>query len=95
MKSIERLIESIILASRWLLVIFYLGLAIALAVYAFERGGASYESPTTTRLPTGSGRDWLQTRCHPMALWKASRVRILLGRRSCSTSNTVIPVPHI
>jgi uncharacterized protein (TIGR00645 family) len=35
MKSIERMIESIILASRWLLVIFYLGLAAALAIYAF------------------------------------------------------------
>jgi uncharacterized protein (TIGR00645 family) len=38
MKSIERLIESIILASRWLLVIFYLGLAIALAIYAVSFG---------------------------------------------------------
>lgn len=38
MKSIERLIESIILASRWLLVIFYLGLALALAIYAFSFG---------------------------------------------------------
>jgi uncharacterized protein (TIGR00645 family) len=36
MKSIERLIESIILASRWLLVVFYLGLAVALAIYAFS-----------------------------------------------------------
>jgi uncharacterized protein (TIGR00645 family) len=38
MKSIERLIESIILASRWLLVVFYLGLAVALAIYAFSFG---------------------------------------------------------
>ncbi|MGE3877250.1 MAG: TIGR00645 family protein [Parvibaculaceae bacterium] len=38
MKSIERLIESIILASRWLLVVFYLGLAFALAIYAFAFG---------------------------------------------------------
>lgn len=36
MKSIERFIESIILASRWLLVVFYLGLALALAIYAFS-----------------------------------------------------------
>ena len=36
MKSIERLVESIILASRWLLVVFYLGLALALAIYAFS-----------------------------------------------------------
>ncbi len=34
MKSIELFVERVILASRWLLVIFYLGLAIALAVYA-------------------------------------------------------------
>jgi len=34
MKSIERLIEKVILASRWILVVFYLGLAAALAVYA-------------------------------------------------------------
>lgn len=38
MKSIERLVESIILASRWLLVVFYLGLALALAIYAFSFG---------------------------------------------------------
>ena len=35
MRSLERLIESLILASRWLLVAFYLGLAGALAIYAF------------------------------------------------------------
>ena len=34
MKKIEHLIERIILGSRWLLVVFYLGLALALAVYA-------------------------------------------------------------
>jgi uncharacterized protein (TIGR00645 family) len=34
MKSIELFIERIILASRWLLVVFYLGLAAALALYA-------------------------------------------------------------
>jgi len=36
MKSIELLIERIILSSRWILVVFYLGLAAALAVYAFS-----------------------------------------------------------
>lgn len=36
MKRIEILIENIILASRWLLVVFYLGLAVALAIYAFS-----------------------------------------------------------
>ncbi|ABC24463.1 TIGR00645 family protein [Rhodospirillum rubrum] len=34
MKPLELLIERIILASRWMLVIFYLGLGAALAVYA-------------------------------------------------------------
>ena len=33
MKGLERVIERIVLASRWLLVVFYLGLAIALAIY--------------------------------------------------------------
>ena len=37
-KRLEIFIESVILASRWLLVIFYLGLAIALAVYALTFG---------------------------------------------------------
>jgi uncharacterized protein (TIGR00645 family) len=43
MKSIERLIESIILASRWLLVVFYVGLAVALAIYAFSFGNKLIE----------------------------------------------------
>ncbi|MBB3655141.1 uncharacterized protein (TIGR00645 family) [Rhizobium sp. BK650] len=34
MKSLELLVERIILSSRWLLVIFYVGLVLALAVYA-------------------------------------------------------------
>lgn len=38
MKRIELAIESIILASRWLLVVFYVGLAVALAVYAVSFG---------------------------------------------------------
>src|SRR5215216_1183564 len=43
MKSIEHLIESIILASRWLLVVFYLGLTVALAIYAFSFGNKLIE----------------------------------------------------
>jgi uncharacterized protein (TIGR00645 family) len=35
MKSLERTVENLILASRWLLVVFYLGLSLALALYAF------------------------------------------------------------
>ncbi len=38
MKRLELAIESIILASRWLLVIFYIGLGLALAVYALSFG---------------------------------------------------------
>ena len=34
MKKLEQFIESIILASRWLLVVFYLGLTVALGIYA-------------------------------------------------------------
>ena len=37
-KRLELLIENVILASRWLLVIFYLGLAVALLVYAVTFG---------------------------------------------------------
>ena len=37
-KRLELALEAVILASRWLLVIFYLGLAIALAVYALTFG---------------------------------------------------------
>ena len=43
MKRLERAIESIILASRWLLVVFYLGLGLALAVYAVSFGGKLLE----------------------------------------------------
>ena len=38
MKRLELFIEVVILASRWLLVIFYIGLAIALALYAATFG---------------------------------------------------------
>ena len=36
MKQLELMVERIILASRWLLVVFYLGLAIALLLYAIS-----------------------------------------------------------
>jgi len=36
MKSLELIVERIILSSRWLLVIFYLGLVAALALYGFS-----------------------------------------------------------
>ena len=39
MKRLELIIEKIILASRWLLVVFYLGLALALGIYAVTFGG--------------------------------------------------------
>src|SRR5262245_44631862 len=38
MKSLEIIVERIILSSRWILVVFYLGLVAALAVYAFSFG---------------------------------------------------------
>lgn len=49
MKQIEHLIESIILASRWLLVVFYLGLTLALSLYAitFARKLWEYLSKVT------------------------------------------------
>ena len=37
-KILELMIERVILASRWLLVLFYLGLALALAAYAVTFG---------------------------------------------------------
>ncbi|HHZ10583.1 MAG TPA: TIGR00645 family protein [Rhizobiales bacterium] len=43
MKRLESLIESIILASRWLLVVFYLGLGVALAIYAVTFGKKLFE----------------------------------------------------
>lgn len=38
MKQLEVFVESIILASRWLLVVFYIGLGLALALYAVTFG---------------------------------------------------------
>jgi len=38
MKRLEIFVESVILASRWLLVIFYIGLGLALALYAVSFG---------------------------------------------------------
>lgn len=46
MKRIELIIENIILASRWLLVVFYLGLAIALAIYAVSFAGKLFDFAT-------------------------------------------------
>lgn len=43
MKRLELFVETVILASRWLLVIFYLGLALALGVYAVSFGGKLWE----------------------------------------------------
>ena len=47
MKRLELAVESIILASRWLLVVFYLGLALALAVYAVSFAKKLYEFVAT------------------------------------------------
>jgi len=47
MKRLELAVESIILASRWLLVVFYLGLAAALAIYALSFGKKLLEFVST------------------------------------------------
>ena len=47
MKRLELAIESIILASRWLLVVFYLGLGLALAIYAVSFGKKLIEFVST------------------------------------------------
>ncbi len=46
MKKIEQFVEVIILGSRWLLVVFYLGLALALALYAVSFGKKLVEYTT-------------------------------------------------
>jgi len=46
MKRLELFIEGIVLASRWLLVIFYIGLGIALALYAITFGYKLWEFST-------------------------------------------------
>jgi uncharacterized protein (TIGR00645 family) len=43
MKKIEHFIENVILASRWILVVFYLGLAAALGLYAISFGRKLWE----------------------------------------------------
>ena len=43
MKKLEQAIETVILASRWLLVVFYLGLAMALLLYAMSFARKLYE----------------------------------------------------
>jgi uncharacterized protein (TIGR00645 family) len=47
MKKLEHLIESVILASRWLLVIFYMGLAAALLIYGVAFAGKLLKFATT------------------------------------------------
>jgi uncharacterized protein (TIGR00645 family) len=46
MKRLETAIESIIIASRWLLVAFYIGLALALAVYVLSFGKKLFDFVT-------------------------------------------------
>jgi uncharacterized protein (TIGR00645 family) len=43
MKQLELFVESMILASRWLLVVFYIGLAIALAIYSVSFGAKLWD----------------------------------------------------
>ncbi|MFM8745266.1 MAG: TIGR00645 family protein [Aestuariivirga sp.] len=46
MKKLEHAIEAIILASRWLLVVFYVGLAAALVLYAISFAGKLFDFVT-------------------------------------------------
>jgi uncharacterized protein (TIGR00645 family) len=46
MKKLEHAIEAIILASRWLLVVFYVGLAAALVLYAISFSGKLFDFAT-------------------------------------------------
>jgi uncharacterized protein (TIGR00645 family) len=46
MKKLELFIESVILASRWVLVVFYLGLTLALGIYAIAFGKKLWEFVT-------------------------------------------------
>ena len=46
MKKLEHAIEAIILASRWLLVVFYVGLAAALVLYAISFAGKLFDFAT-------------------------------------------------
>ena len=48
MKHLELFIEGVILASRWLLVVFYIGLAVALALYAVTFGYKLWEFATAS-----------------------------------------------
>ena len=64
MKRLELLVESVILASRWLLVVFYLGLALALAVYAVSFGAKLWEFVRTRLRPRGSRRHPQDARPH-------------------------------
>jgi uncharacterized protein (TIGR00645 family) len=43
MKKLEHTVEAVILASRWLLVVFYLGLAVALLLYAVSFTSKLYD----------------------------------------------------
>jgi uncharacterized protein (TIGR00645 family) len=45
-KKLEYLIESVVLASRWLLVIFYIGLAVALLIYGVAFAGKLFKFAT-------------------------------------------------
>ena len=76
MKRLELAVESLLLASRWLLVVFYLGLALALAVYAltFAKKLYAFMLSALTALPSLALLVWLQRRGHFIGLAKPARV---------------------
>jgi uncharacterized protein (TIGR00645 family) len=73
MKALELFIERIILASRWLLVVFYLGLAVALAVYA-----ASFANKLLYFIGYGLTLDETETILRILALIDAALVASLV-----------------
>ncbi len=73
MKSLELFIERIILASRWLLVVFYLGLTLALAMYAI-----SFSKKLIDFMANGLALDETQTILRILALIDAALVASLV-----------------
>ncbi len=73
MKSLELFIERIILASRWLLVVFYLGLTLALAMYAI-----SFSKKLLDFMASGLALDETQTILRILALIDAALVASLV-----------------
>jgi len=73
MKRLELLVESVILASRWLLVVFYFGLAIGLAAY-----GVSFAIKLFDFITTVTSLDETETILKVLALIDAALIASLV-----------------